>query len=143
MANGAIAPGPGPPAEVHIFVLPPVAGGKHSLLCYPRRSGDTAIFYTSQGNNPTAGRSREVMWIPHGLGAGQMLTIREKATSPGRGHFAGVAPIHNPTPFQLSGPPARGPAPARQVCWAYDVILSDATGVLATCDPEVIIVEDP
>jgi len=133
--------GPGPPAEVHIYILPAV-NGRHALLCYPRRSGDTAIFYTVPGNMPTAGRAREINFIPHGLNSGQMLTIREKGSSPGKGHFRTMT-IPAPTPFLLSGPPGKGPNPDRQVCWAYDVILSDASGVLATCDPEVIIVEDP
>lgn len=138
------APGPGPPAEVYIFVLPPVAGGCHSLMHYPRRKADSCVYYTTQGNNPTPGRAREVMWIPSGLERGQTLTISEKAVSAGKGHFAGL-PISIPagTPYRMSGPLAKGPAPARHVTWSYEIILSDATGVLARLDPDIIIIEDP
>lgn len=143
MHGGAQVPGAGPPAEVHVYVLPPVGHGSYSLMCYPRRLGDTTIYFTTQGNHPTNGRAREIVWIPHGLGAGQQLTIREKGWSPGKGNFQAIAPIHAPTPFQHSGPPVRGPHPHRSVTWAYDVILSDANEVLAVCDPVVVIIEDP
>lgn len=142
MSNGP--PGVGPPSEVTLIVLPAVPGGQYSLICHPRRRGDTSIFHTSQGHVPTAGKAREVMWIPSGLQRGQTLTIDEKATSVSKGHFAGL-PFTIPwgMPYKLSGPAVKGPAPARQVAWSYDVILRDASGVLAQIDPEVIIIDDP
>src|SRR5262245_3445912 len=75
----------GPPANVYLYVLPGTSGGPPSLLAYPRRKGDTAIFYTRPGMNPTPGRAREAMWVASGLVPGQILVIQEKASSAAKG----------------------------------------------------------
>jgi hypothetical protein len=135
--------GPGPPAEVYIYVLPPVAGGGYSLMVYPRRAGDTCVYHTPQGQNPTAGRSREILWIPSGLRSGQMLQIAEKGSSPGKGHFQPIPPMNTATPYMQSGPVLKGPGQGRQVTWSYEIRLTDGTGQLACLDPDVIIITDP
>ena len=145
MSNGAPLQLPeGPPAEVYIYVLPPASGGCHSLGCYPRRKGDTKIYFTRPGCQPTPGRAREVMWIPSGLLPGQALLIQEKITSPSRGHFPGQPfRILPGQPFKLSGPAFKGPQHGRDSTWVYEIILSDASGVLARLDPPIDIPDDP
>lgn len=132
-----------PPAEVFIFVLPPVEHGRYSLMCFPRRLGDTRVYYTGPGltaQHPSG--PREVLWIPSGLRAGQVLTIAEKANSRSKGNFGHIPPIHSHTPMQLSGPVLRGPGHAPAI-WSYEIRLSDATGELASLDPDVVLVPDP
>lgn len=134
----------GPPAEVYIYVLPPAAGGRYSLFTYPRRAGDTTIAFTRQGNNPTPGKAREVVWATSGMRGGQIITIQEKGSSQIKGAFHGLPfTIHSSQPIKNSGPPLRGPSVGREGAWAYEVVLSDNTGTLARLDPEIIIIEDP
>ena len=112
-------------------------------MCYPRRRGDTKIYFTHQGCQPTPGKAREVMWISSGLVPGQALSIQEKATSASKGHFPGQTfRILPGQPFRLSGPATKGPQHARESTWEYEIILSDATGVLARLDPQIIIIDD-
>ncbi len=145
MSNSAPSQPPvGPPAEVYVYVLPSVPGGCPSLLCYPRRRGDTKIYFTHQGQQPTPGKAREVMWISSGLVPGQAISIQEKATSPSKGHFPGQQfRILPGQPFRLSGPATKGPQHVRDSMWEYEIILSDATGILARLDPPVVIIDDP
>jgi len=139
----SMQPSVGPPAEVYIYVLPPASGGRHSLLCYPRRRGDTRVYFTYQGQQPTPGRAREVMWVPSGLLPGHALLIQEKAASPSRGHFPGQPfRILPGQPFKLSGPATKGPGDPHESTWEYEIVLSDATGVLAHLDPDVVIIKD-
>lgn len=134
----------GPPADVSIYVLPGINGGCPSLMTYPRRKGDTQVAYTRPGVNPTPGKRREVLWTASGLGPGQVIMIQEKATSPDRGLFPNQPfRILSNLPWVQSGPPVKGPQHGRDSCWAYEVILSDATGILARLDPEVEVKDDP
>jgi hypothetical protein len=134
---------PAPPAEVFIYVLPKVGDhGRHSLMVYPRRLGDTRVYYTAPGLKETPSMPREILWIPSGLGANQVLTISEKANSRSKGNFGPIPPIHSHTPMQLSGPVVRGPGHAPAI-WSYEIRLSDANGELASLDPDIVIVPDP
>lgn len=134
----------GPPTEVQVFVLPAVPGGCHSLLCYPRRRGDNKIFFTHRGQSETPGLAREVVWIPNGLLPGQVLLIQEKATGPSQGHFPNQPfRILPADPYKPSGPATKDARHGRVSTWEYEITLSDATGVLARLDPDVIIITEP
>jgi len=145
MPNGAPQQLPvGPPADVLIVVLPGVPGGRPSLLCYPRRRGDTKIFFTRQGNTPTPGLGRQVMWSVSGLLPGHMLTLREKAGSPDCGLFPNQPyTINHGQPYLPSGSPMKDSRHGRDSTWAYEIILSGPGGVLASLDPDVEIKDDP
>jgi len=138
-AHGA----PVPPAEVYIDVHPPVGHGRYSLCVYPRRLGDIVVYYTAPGLTPTHGRAREIVWIARGLGSGLALTISEKPSSMGKGHFGRIPPLSSVAPFQLSGPVLKGPPHGSHVIWSYQIVLSDGGGELAFVDPDVVIVPDP
>jgi len=144
MSNGG-APSPGPPAEVLIFVLPPAGpGGQYSLAHYPRRKGDTKIFYTPQGQSGNSGKPREVKWIPCNLGPGQQLFIVEKADSPGQGHFGPAAPVQPGQSHRMSGPALHGPPTGGpDETWSYEVILRVGNTFAARLDPDVVISPDP
>ena len=131
-------------AEVYIYVLLPIGPhGRYSLMCHPRRRGDTCVYFTRPERrvHETPGRAREVLWIPVGLGRGQTLTISEKAGSQGRGHFRETV-IQHPTPFQRA-PLQKMPDRDEVVVWSYSIALSDNRGVLAYIDPDVVLVPDP
>ncbi|MGH7730647.1 MAG: hypothetical protein ACRENJ_05280 [Candidatus Eiseniibacteriota bacterium] len=84
------------------------------------------------------------MWIASGLSPGQILVLREKVESPHRGIFPNQPyTIHFGQPYVPSGPPVKGQQHPRDCTWAYEILLSDANGVLARLDPEVEIKDDP
>jgi hypothetical protein len=113
-------------------------------LVYPRRKGDTRVFHTRGGNNPTAGKSREVMWVASGLVPGHVLQLREKATSPDKGMFPNQPfTIYPHQPWVSSGPTVKGVQHGRDSVWCYEVVLSDANGIVASLDPDVEVKDDP
>lgn len=135
----------GPPANVNIYILPAIQGrGRTSLMIYPRRRGDSQVFHTRQGNNPTPGKSREVMWVASGMVPGQVLHIQEKANSQDKGLFPNQPfTIYPHQPWAASGPTSKGPQHGRDSLWCYEIVLSDAAGEVARLDPEVEVKDDP
>ena len=131
---------------VKITVHPPVQGGRWALSYFPRRSGDTKIYFTPQGKPRTPNLPREVEWDVNGLQAGQTLEIHPKSTSTCKQRLVDHPYKMKPTSSKgRSGEAVAGPDPRPDKDgWAYDVILKHASGLeLARLDPEIIIIEDP
>ena len=131
---------------VKVTVHPPVHGGRWALSYFPRRSGDTKIYFTPDGEERTPNRPREVTWEVIGLQAGQTLEIHPKSTSTRKHRLAGHPFKITPTTGSgRSGEAVAGPGQRpREDGWAYDVILKHASGLeLARLDPDIIIIEDP
>jgi hypothetical protein len=115
----------------------------YELLIYPKRSSESMVFHHSGPGAESPEKPREVRWIAHGLPAGHKIVLESK--TPNTQWFVSESfEIVAPCNTIRSEVPQRGPGPALQGSWFYNVFLKDAAGndAAKVLDPEVIIKDD-
>lgn len=128
-------------------VLVTIAVTDRGLEIYPRRSGDVEVYHRPNPNVGKPERPRQVRWVVVGLRENQTIRIEPKDAGH-KGTFEDDKMpyvIAYPDNTITSGKTIKGPPPAHNLLWAYNVTLleNDRPKEGFFIDPDVIIKNDP
>jgi len=126
-------------------------GYAYTIDYYPKRRGDTKVFYSATASLASPVKPREVEWLVTGLQPNQQIVLEQKyaVATNGLGKKKYIITPTSPAPF-LSGPAQHGTTtPGVEDVWQYSIRLTplgnDAAGsdLAKMIDPMVIIDNDP